>query len=466
MRVGGLIAGCAAVLFGFLVAQCGGTGSNFGDGGSNVDAGDTDVTVPVKDSGNPQFGDGSSEAAPPCQGLQCQVVSCGGGGHTTISGTVYDPAGNNPLYNILVYVPIFPNDPLPAITHGMSCDTCAAKITNAMATALTDAKGHFTIVDAPVGTNIPIVVQVGKWRRKFTIASTAACVDTPYPNSSTPANRLRLPAKQSEGDMPLIAYATGCDPMDSLLKKVGIDASEFTSGTGTGMVHVYQGNSTTINPSGSTSAYTFWDDVTAMEKHDIVMNACECSPYHRDKGYANLDTYLNGGGRFFGSHYHINFFTGEQISGSPDAVPADMLNAASWSPTWGSCMTGPYDIDTSFPKGKAMADWMQNIFPSAPYAQVAITSGCMVKDILGTVNGISQQWIYDSASKAPGYISINTPTAKLPADRCGRAVLTDLHVGTTGSTLEQQEAALEFMFFDLAACVQDDNTVPQPPAPN
>ena len=71
-----------------------------------------------------------------------------------------------------------------------------------------------------------------------------------------------------------------------------------------------------------------------------------------------------------------------------------------------------------------------------------------------------------NASKAPGYISINTPTSKQPADRCGRAVLTDLHVGTSGTTLEQQEAALEFMFFDLAACVQSDGSTPQPPLPN
>jgi hypothetical protein len=468
MRLRGWIVGAACVLFGAVVpiAGCGTTNSGFGDGGPGADGGDNDSTVPTLDGGNP-FGDVSTEAAPQCQGLQCQVQNCGSG-HTTISGTVYDPAGNNPLYNILVYIPTFPSNPLPAITHGMSCDTCAAKIDNAMATALTDAKGHFTITDAPVGQNIPIVVQVGKWRRKMTIPSVAACVDNvPFPTTNTPANRLRLPAMQSEGDMPLIAFDTGCDPMEDLIKKVGVAASEFTSPSGTGMVHVYQGKYP--NTAGVTSpgdSYLFWDNLTEMEKYDIIINACECSPYPRDKGYANLDTFLNGGGRFFGSHYHINFFTGLQLSGSPDPVPADMKAAANWSPAWGSCMSGPFDIDTTFPKGKAMADWMQNLFPTSTYGTVAISGGCMVKDILGTVSGISQQWIYDNPSKAPGYISINTPTAQPPANRCGRAVLTDLHVGTTSTTLEQQEAALEFMFFDLAACVQSDSSNPQPPSPN
>jgi hypothetical protein len=460
MRVRGWIAGAVCILFGVLAANCGTTSSGFGDAGNGSDGGEVnDSTTPPQNDSGFTFGDVSAEAAPPCQGLQCQVQNCGGSAHTTISGTVYDPAGNNPLYNILVYIPTFPSNPLPTISHGMSCDTCAAKIDNAMATALTDAKGHFTITDAPVGQNIPIVVQVGKWRRKYTIPTVNACVDNvPFPTSNAPANRLRLPAKQSEGDMPLIAYATGCDPMDSLLKKIGIDAAEFTAENKGGMVEVYQGNSSTINPPGSTSAYTFWNDVNAMERHDIVINACECSPYPRNNGYANLDTYLNGGGRFFGSHYHINFF-------ADSSAAADLKSAGTWN-EWGSCGTAPYDIDTTFPKGKAMADWMNNIFPTAPYGQVAITSGCMVQDIHAATSGIAQQWIYENGTKYPGYISINTPTTKQPQDRCGRAVLTDLHVGTTGTTLEQQEAALEFMFFDLAACVQSDSSTPQPPSPN
>ncbi|HEY1960759.1 MAG TPA: hypothetical protein VGH28_34345 [Polyangiaceae bacterium] len=459
MRVRDLVAVC-----GLLLVACGSLPSGFGDGGT--DAGDFDSTTPPKDSGNP-FGDvGAGEAAPPCQGLQCQVVSCGGNAHTTISGTVYDPAGAEPLYDVLVYIPTFANDPLPPITHGMSCDTCAAKIDNAMATALTDAKGKFTIQDAPVGQNIPIVVQVGKWRRKLTIATVAQCVDNAYPNPNTPAQRMRLPAKQSEGDMPLIALSTGCDPMESLFQKIGIDPSEFTAASGTGMVHVYGGNEAVFTVPNETSAYTFWDSLSEMEKYDIIINECECSPNPRGQGYQNLETYLNGGGRFFGSHYHINFFTGNTTSGT-DAVPADMKAAVKWAPQFaGSCGSGPYAIDTTFPKGKAMADWLENLYPSIPYGTFTPTSSCIVPDMLGTVTGISQQWIYDTSSQAPAYVSFNTPTAKQPTDRCGRAVAADLHVGSGSGPLQQQEAALEFMFFDLAACVQDDNTTPQPPPVN
>jgi hypothetical protein len=55
-----------------------------------------------------------------CTGLECLQVGCTLGGTTSVTGTVYDPAGKNPLYNVVVYVP---NAPLSAITTGPTCDT-------------------------------------------------------------------------------------------------------------------------------------------------------------------------------------------------------------------------------------------------------------------------------------------------------------------------------------------------------
>jgi hypothetical protein len=64
------------------------------------------------------------------------------------------------------------------------------------------------------------------------------------------------------------------------------------------------------------------------------------------------------------------------------------------------------------------------------------------------------------------YTSINTPTNVAPEQRCGRAIASDIHVGNgLFSKMSEQEAALEFMFFDLAACVISDDTPPTPPPP-
>jgi hypothetical protein len=118
-----------------------------------------------------------------------------------------------------------------------------------------------------------------------------------------------------------------------------------------------------------------------------------------------------------------------------------------------------------------------------------------VANSVSTVNPTTtQDWIYDSESSGDGgvhdvkYLSFDTPIGGLPpaADAgeqstpqyCGKAVFTDLHTGgelfaqynsvpadcPTNTTLTAQQKALEFLFFDLSACVSDDSKpTPQPP---
>src|SRR5437016_5370643 len=104
---------------------CGGASDNglFGPGGGD-DAGAGDDGSAVGDGGAKRDGsisdggvllDGSSnDTGPACEGTECQVVKCDGGGTTTLSGTLYDPAKINPIYNAIVYIPKGQTTPLPS----------------------------------------------------------------------------------------------------------------------------------------------------------------------------------------------------------------------------------------------------------------------------------------------------------------------------------------------------------------
>ena len=51
---------------------------------------------------------------------------------------------------------------------------------------------NFTMPDVPVGANIPVVIQTGKWRRQITLPMVKACQDNVFAGTDT----FRLPKNQ------------------------------------------------------------------------------------------------------------------------------------------------------------------------------------------------------------------------------------------------------------------------------
>src|SRR5690606_568595 len=189
---------------------------------------------------------------------------------------VYDPAGANPIYNAIVYVPGAPKKdaPLPPLKdagkEGVSCEPCAGIVLNPLSSTLTGTDGSFVLDDVPVDTDVPVVVQIGKWRRRFQIDVTRSCADNPVPDRT-----LRLPRRGSEGDMPHIAVATGgADALECLLHGVGIDDSEFVLGPGgSGHVHVFNGMGGKY--AGAPDAASLWNDAAELGKYDLALLSCE-----------------------------------------------------------------------------------------------------------------------------------------------------------------------------------------------
>lgn len=239
-------------------------------GGSAVDASSLDTVSPT---GNPGG----------CTNLQCQQVSCPGSETTSISGTAFAPDGKLPLYDVTVYVP---NAPLPPFKSGVTCDRCnGAQPVHAVASAISDAKGQFRLTNVPAGKDIPVVFQVGKWRRIVKLDSGTPCQDNPI---SDP-NLSRLPRNQTEGDMPRIAVTTGgCDFLGCLFPQVGVDMSELGTTGQNRAVTFYKGatDPETANqpPVDASDATTLWTDGSELAKYDMLILSCECSEWGTTKG--------------------------------------------------------------------------------------------------------------------------------------------------------------------------------------
>ncbi len=483
----------ATVLLTIVVASgCGGVfESIFGDGSDDTGGGGENINPGGFGGGDGGAG-GGGEAAKPCTNLCLRQKACANGGTTSLSGQVFDPAGKVPLYNVLVYVP---NAPVAPITEGATCDRCGSVSGDPLVTAITGVDGKFKLDNVPVGADIPLVVQIGKWRRQLTIPNVAECADTALDKEA-----IRLPRKKSEGDLPQIALTTGgADVMECWLRKIGVDDSEFTTNAGAGRVHFYQGVgggvTTKFNPANGGQdfpvAKDFWSDKNNLMKYDIVILSCEGITSPETKPAAALTAmhdYANAGGRIFASHWHRFWFNTAAredpgTAQSPDepagAIPSPFEPIATWNDRDNPPDPSAGTINTSFPKGQAMHDWL-----GQPLVNALVNDKLSIKEPRHNADSTlasATTWITtpNGAQNAVEYLSFNTPIPAPDDQKCGRVVYSDLHVsagdkhgawpngclpqGGPPADLTPQEKALEFMLFDLSSCIQSDKEPPAPP---
>ncbi len=381
-------------------------------------------------------------------------MACSSGTTTTVTGTVYAPEGTVPLYNAIVYVPNSKPEPFK---EGIVCEQCGQVTGSPVVTAITNEKGEFRLTNVPVGDDIPLVIQIGKWRRQITIPKVEKCVDTPLDAGDT-----RLPRNKSEGDLPQIAFTSGnADSLECFLRKLGVSDSEFTAPTGDGRVHFFRGNGSNI-AGGAPDATTLWGSSANLKKYDISVLSCEGSENTGNKSphYAKMLDYMDSGGRVFASHFHYVWFR---------YGPQPLPTAATWSPA--PSTTNPYKVDTDFPKGVAFADWLQNVNATTTKGDIDLLE---VRNSIANSNpAVARRWIHSAAPETAKYFSFNLPIGQPVDKQCGRAVFTDVHVSGGGGTnfpgfcntnpLNTNEKALIFLFFDLSSCVQDESKPPIPP---
>ena len=390
-----------------------------------------------------------------CEGLECNQVDCGEGETTMVTGTVHIPAGDLPLSGATVYVPTTEVEDLP---EGATTKACEDMISgDPLIQTITDKNGEFELPNFPVAEDVPLVVQLGKWRREVEVTGLEACEDHELDDED-----IRLPQNQSEGNMPRIAVGTGgCDNLECLILKAGVDASEFTNQGYGGTVTIFDtgtGPSYYVNGTTFDSAQQWWDDYNNMVEYDMFLDSCECMPRPDERSdLANLAfvAYLNAGGRVFLSHFQHVWLT-HGVQTMQDVVDF---------PTTANRFYNSLAVDTSHPGGQEMEDWLdaRGVLDSDGHF-IGISNVGLKYEIL---EPSALQWIHEPNEDYPFYFSFNMPMGTTGDDAFGRAVYAPLHVtdGNSGQfptncnavvnteTWTDEEIAMAYLLFDLSSCI-------------
>jgi hypothetical protein len=419
-----------------------------------------------------------------CTGVCSQIPSCPAGTSTTLSGKVYDPAGKNALYHVLVYVANNPKDPdLKNFPAGVTCDVCGASAAGSPlistpgssdppAGTYTGVDGTFKLDNVPVGKGISVVIQLGRWRRVFTVDINTSCGANTVPDKT-----FLMPSQKSQGNIPLMAMVTGdADSLECVLRKMGINGSEFTDPAGNGRVQFYLGTGNagqSIDPATPNQDALFQNGANnqpVINGYDMAILACQGAAYAETApNQLALRNYADSGGRVFSTHYSYTWLYQNDANAAAAAGTVDNWSeVAKWhvdENDRAATATGIID-KVSNPKGNAFQGWLEAVGASTVGSG---TVGVVVirhdTDLISAVAGQTQQWLYRLGT-APNYTGMHTPlhftfntpvnlkedlTKTPPVVQCGRVLFSDFHV---------QDAAENGKVFPAqcgAACTTDAN---------
>jgi hypothetical protein len=288
--------------------------------------------------------------------------------------------------------------------------------------------------------------------------------------------------------------------MECWLRKVGLDDAEFTTGEGAGRVHLYAGSgaqvTTAFNAANGgatfTGAQSLWSDAAKLARYDVVLLTCEGQTFPATKPAAALsalEAYARAGGRVLASHWQRFWFdtaahkdSGGQIVDPAGAQGSAFAPFATWNDRADPPSPANATIDTSTPKGAAMAAWLggPSVLALDPAGLLPVTGAHHNVDAVATTTDEAMQWASVANASAAGQrgvtlLSSNVPNTVPYAQKCGRVAYADLHAspsdargpafpdGCTSKDMTPAEKALEMVLFDLASCISDDRLAPTAP---
>jgi hypothetical protein len=421
-----------------------------------------------------------------------QAVDCAAESPTTVTGTVFAPNGELPVPKASVYVPNgSTTEPwgLSVFTDGVANGALACDIQGPpLVLGTTYADGRFVLRDVPAGTEFPLVVQLGHWRRVIRVPKLTACTTTALDPSLT-----RLPRRQGETHpldaIPLMALSTGQeDALECVLRKLGVDDFEFSNAGGKGRIQFYRDNGARCTDGGGSCTGDTPDylQLTAahatLDQYDAVLFPCNGGPHdiaatHKTRvldSAQNRTAYVNKGGRALFTHFSYAWLYNQPPS---MALPWQSTTSSALVDTPWSTVTGL--VDTTLPPGRLFATWLAlpsvNALSDSSPPRVTLEQAAKdLNDVASRPVFAAWWWIRGDTSAPTNpspadaifQLSFNAPAASWFVP-WGRVVFSSFHVTANPDTSQQyfpaecnatfstQEKMLAYMIFNLTECLDD-----------
>lgn len=410
------------------------------------------------------FRPGGDMTIPPpvCKGRFCDVPKCPPGTTTEVVGKLYAGNGKDPVPGASVFVPV---DNLPEFPPGLGCDLCN-DTPPSVTQAITDFDGSFRLRGTPAGKAFPVVARLGRFQRVVSVEATA-CVENTIPTDAG-SKGIRFSKKNRELSpqdyIPRIAVVSGdYDQIECVLKRIGIDELDMYNGRAVG----------TKNPPAIAEMGTLLADETKLLSYNIVIVNCSDNQYQSllaaPQVKKNLEKFVRSGGRLYVTDWAYDVI--EQV---PEFAPYLCFEPQS-IPGPAMCLAAPEKAMAADSRNyyggqyrvldKDMEKWLQQM-PGVinRNSQVAVDySFVVVSKASDDPKTKTKVWVDGPAS---GFG--NRPqTVTFDYNACGRVHFSTYNTEPDGVVSESarwpsackadfspQERLLEYLFFNIASCVQ------------